>query len=259
MKTQKIFVINLLLLLFFSKCNNNITDSEQNEFSILPLEGKINFVISEFHFCNDSTCLPQTTLFLRTEHVYSNCNNSIESKLSIDKDEINLSIQGIIVPKIHFTAIGVASHSIKMNIKPGNYTFNVTYADKKDSYLLSVTDSSFHINGDEKSFTKPIYNDVWRYKENSFVYKCQKHSLNDSCDCSDFYDVLKSLDFIREFFYPPYGKSPYQTLSSYDYIMPLKYFFYNNESDFDSVAKELELFPNRDGIRLKNWLNINYH
>jgi len=259
MNYQSKIIIKLLFFFLLLENCNDIIDDKQEDFNIMPLEGVIKIFIEEFHHCYHSTCLPQITLFFRTENIYPNCNNSIELQLSIDKNEIYIDIQGILVPEIQLTAIGPASSSKIIEVKPGDYTIYITYAENKDTYLLTVTDSSFCIKEKTKTFTIFQYKNVWRYKVNSFVYKCQKYSTDDSCDCIDFYEIIKSMENIQEFHYPNNGISPYDDISNFfEYNMTPKYFLYNQEEDFDKIIDEATKFPNRGGIRLKSWLNKNY-
>ncbi len=260
----KQFIMMVLLIWLFARCE--ITESING--NMVSIEGNINFKLME-GYEDDMQTVPQIYLKMRTEKIYPCCNYPIESSLKIYGNKVNIQFFGIYIPEICLTALGPATSSIRLNIQSGRYNLYFKNVLSLDIYEVTVADASISIrqgDPDLNSFTNPDYELYWRYPMNSFVYMCGTTTEN-AWMCTDFLDTLKQEINLQEFNFPDYGQKCYPDSSTgHYYDMPAKYFYYENEEDFDKAGLILEsytqkkIIPNMGiGLSLRSWKNKKYY
>ncbi|GBD91811.1 hypothetical protein BMS3Abin04_02543 [bacterium BMS3Abin04] len=254
--TWFILIISIFLL---SSCEV----LENNNYTINPLDSKIDFRIIESYPNYEKPSQPQIYLQLKTEKKYPCMNYEIITNYQIKNRIITLEIPGIEEPNICLTAFGPAAGSIKLGNLSGIYELKINNNNNfSDSYNLLINDSLIILDGKETADTKPLINFYWRHPKNSFAYTCNIFQA-DSSLCKKFIDTLKTVINITEFKFPDYAVVPYAALgpgNSYD--INARYFYYESENEFDKIEEVMKVFkqnyfPNDEGVSLTviNWLN----
>lgn len=179
---------------------------------------------------------------------------------------ISIDLLGISVPEVCLTAFGPARSTSYLNISIEEYLVYFSYRGVTDKYVLTVFDSSLGINEETSRFTKPELKLFWRYPPNSFAYLCG--TMNEtSWICDDFLDTLLGAINLEEFQFSDSGRIPYPCSSSGSYYnMPVKYFYYEKEEDFDKAGEKLKSYTQNVvkpylgiGIELINWKNKKFY
>lgn len=231
-----------------------------------PIDGNIQFGISESYANYNLPSHPQIFLSLKTEKIYGCMNYQIANTITIKNGTVDVRISGITVPEICLTALGPATAKTSLDLPNGNYKLVLHSGTFSNSYNLSVTDRSISIDPSSYSETQPLYRLYWRYPPTSFVYVCGTLT-QDSTICTDFLDTLKSKMDLQEFVFPDSGKVPYPTASDgHYYDMPAKYFYYKNDAAFDKIGDimkeyKVKYLSNKTGygISIINWMNKSFY
>jgi len=231
-----------------------------------PINGKIQFSISESYEKYDVPSTPQIILSLKTEKIYGCMNYQIANTSTIKNGTVDVRISGVIIPEICLTALGPATAETRLDLPNGNYKLILHSGNFSNSYNLSIADRSISIDQSTYSETQPLYRLYWRYPPNSFVYMCGT-LLQDSTISTDFLDTLKSKIDLQEFVFPDSGKVPYPTASDgHYYDMPAKYFYYKSETDFDKIGNimkdyKAKYLSNKTGygISIVSWMNKSFY
>lgn len=134
-----------------------------------------------------------------------------------------------------------------------------------DAYDVSISSEKVSMTDLRSRFTTLEYDELFRYPENSFVYIC-KTSREMNYFYDDFLFELTSNIYLREHKFIGEGVLPYPD-SAYGYsnVNPVKYFIYQDESDFRKAGELLESFSSTyitpaDPVRISliNWKNEQY-
>jgi hypothetical protein len=233
--------------------------------NLQPIEGNIVFSIKEGYEHPYSVGEPRIMLKMVTEKIYPCYNWTIDSDVGVRDKSINVTLNGIYVPEICFTALGPATFSSFLDLPNGDYVLTFTAGEIKDKYTLTVTDDYIKLNELSSHFTIPEFKLFWRYPPNSFAYLCGTTNET-SWICEDFLDTLLSKIQLEEFYFPDSGEIPYPSSSmGHYYDMPARYFYYKNEADFDMAGEILRSYTQSVisqysgvGISLINWKNKQY-
>lgn len=250
------------LVMLSSGCNITHKTHVKQE----PIDGKVEFGISELYENYDVPSHPQIFLSLKTQKIYGCMNYQVANTTTIKNGTVDVRISGVIIPEICLTALGPATAKTNLNLPNGNYKLVLHSSNFSNSYNITVTDRSISIDPSSYPETQPLYRLYWRYPSNSFVYMCGTLT-QDSTICTDFLDTLKSKIDIQEFVFPDSGKIPYPRASDgHYYDMPAKYFYYKNETDFDKIGEimkgyKVKYLSNKTGygISVINWMNKSFY
>lgn len=257
--------LSVILVAFCSLCFVccNITDTSDGEIDLL--DGSVQFRIGESYSEPTTVEDPSLMLFMTTEEIYPCCNYSIASMLVKDESSIFVELLGVYKPDICMTAIGPADSRSKIALAPGNYSLSFSLDNLIDEYFVTVTDSSISVdgNGSFTATTKPL---VWRYPPRTFAYLCGT-TTETSWICSEFLDSLLVTGLFEEYQFPDSGSIPYpESSEGYYYNMPVAYFCYQQEADFETAGAILERYAKSTtkqhtgvGLSLINWRNKRYH
>ncbi len=252
-----LFFLTVFLLVFLG--------CEERDYEIIPLESKVLYSIQEGYDEPYTISEPRIMLSMVTEKIYPCFNWSIACEVYLIEDLILIEIIGIYVPEICFFAFGPATYNSFLDISNGEYLLYFTYKGIVDKYILTITDSSIAITEDTLHFTQPNFTLFWRYPPNSFAYLCGT-TIGAEWICEDFLDTLLSEVELEEFQFPDSGEISYPCSSmGHYYDMPAKYFFYQEEEDYDTAGEILEVYTHDVishysgvGISLINWRNKSY-
>jgi hypothetical protein len=256
---MKLLICLIAFCFILSGCD--IAEDEVNG-ELRNLDSNIIFEVKEQHEANHLISDPEIYLLMETEKEYECFNFSITSSLQITGNIIDVMIQGIYVPVVCLTAIGPATGRIKLDIPDGTYRLIIRSSAFADEYNLIISSSSVRIEEIISVNTKMEHSLYHRYPEKSFVYLCGT-TLEDTALCRMFIDTVTSVVSISQFEFPESGVIPYPLMSQgYQYNMPAKYFYYENESDYDRIEAIIKAFKDtyiRDkqgiGLSTTNWRN----
>ena len=231
-----------------------------------PIEGNIMFRIHEGYEHYDSIGEPGIMLSMETKKIYPCCNWLIKSGIAIHGNKILIYISGIYVPKICLTALGPATSESSLDISNGEYLLEFPFGPVTDIYNLIITNSYIKVTKVESHFTEPEFNLYRRYPSNSFVYLCGT-TTETSWICEDFLDTLLNRITLEEFQFPDSGRICYPCSSGGCYYeMPAKYFYYENEEDFEQAGEILKSYTvdvlgQYSGVEISliNWKNEKYY
>jgi len=252
-----------LTLISLSGCNLTSKSSLNTE----PLEGELQFSLSESYQNYSQPSKPDIFLSLQTKKIYGCYNYQVIHSINVNGAAISVNILGVALPgNICLTALGPAKAQTKLNLPNGDYHITLRSNDFSNDYTVSVTDSLIQIDKRSYSKTEPLYHLYWRHPEKSFVYACGTLT-QDSTICTDFIDTLKSKITLREFTFPGSGEIPYPTASDgHYYDMPARFFYYQNEEDFDKIESILKDYKEKYlkdktgyGISVTNWMNKSFY
>jgi hypothetical protein len=262
MKRKWVYFLFTIPILVHLNCK--IFDSSDEE--IKPIEGFIEFSVLEKHKEYDTVCEPNIMLSMATEKIYPCCNWSIISDVTLQNNQIFVTISGIYIPEICLTALGPATSRDFLDIPNGEYSLYLSYRNTVDRYTLSVTDSYIETYNITTQFTTPKFKLFWRYPINSFAYICGT-TTETSWAYEDFLDTLLSKIPLEEFLFPKSGRIPYpESGDGHNYDPPAKYFLYESEEDFDKAGEILEAYTKNVissnpgiSISLIGWNNKNFY
>lgn len=247
-------LLSVISFSIFLGCD--ILDPEKRE--LKPIEGNIIFNIQEGYQQQDAVSKPDIILKMVTEKIYLHFNHSIIADQFLGEDWILTDLQGISIPLILAPALGPARYSSFLDIPVGEYSVYFSYMCVTDRYLLTVTDSYIKVTEDAAQFTHPEFNLFWRYPPNSFVYLCRTTDET-AWIVEDFLDTLLGQINLERFQFPDTGEIPYPR--SYTNTIA-RYFFYENEEDFDRAGEILESYTqdvivHHPGVSISliNWKN----
>lgn len=262
---HKISILFLFLsFLPLSQCGI-IFGPESPGFTVLPIDGKIDFSIVEDYEDYEAIGEPFIKLSMVTEKHYGCLGYSINANINIVGNNVIVRIFGIKTPlgAACATAIGPAQFFDKLNLGGGEYDLLFYYKDNVDRYFLTVTDSSIQIKQDESEIMLLEQEIYWRYPENSFAYFFS--TRNDSVWLyEDFLDTLTTSLSLSEFQFPDYGQNSYQVAYwRYNTIdFPPRFFKYEQETEFEKVGEILKSYTenvigNSSSVSLTliNWKN----
>lgn len=270
------FTLSILALCvaIFLSCNISSTSdplTTSND-TYDPIEGKVFFHFREMFESSDEKEQPRITLILRTEKLYSHGGLEIASEMALEKNTINIKINGIKHQNVGTDAFTYARWKTFLDIPNGNYelTFSRNWNHPKrtaclDTCIVLVDEKSIRVKKTTQNFTDTDYDLYWRYPQNSFAYICGT-LVQDSCMCTVFLDSLKKIIDIEQFIFPNEGIKPYPLYSSgHYYDTPAQYFKYFDEQDYLKAGEFLknyskEVLKDYEGlsISLIGWNNVNY-
>ena len=260
--------ISILVVLFSLSCD--LLDPSSGK--MLPLEGNVNFFISEEHWIIEDGNIsfgfetePRIALSMRTEKIYMCGNYTIEAAMSVAGDDIFIDISGIIAPDICYCGCDVARAFIPLDIREGVHRLHISYGIVSDSYIFTVMPALVTVREEVSRFTAADCEIYWRYPQHSFASSCRMTGGISSI-CDDFFTMLTDEIALEEFRFPEYGQSPYYFYP--DEERAVKFFLYENDEDFDRAGEilnehksDIEERPMQPrlhqyiNIRLRNWKN----
>ncbi|MCH7783370.1 hypothetical protein IID62_09930, partial [candidate division KSB1 bacterium] len=241
---HKISILFLFLsFLPLSQCGI-IFGPESPGFTVLPIDGKIDFSIVEDYEDYEAIGEPFIKLSMVTEKHYGCLGYSINANINIVGNNVIVRIFGIKTPLgACATAISPAHFFDKLNLGGGKYNLLFFYKETVDSYYLTVTDSSIHVEQNKADFTSTKQEMYWRYPEKSFSYFS---GISDSSIIAyeDFLDTLTTNLPITEFQFPDFGKNPFENSNRGQHVVdfPSIYFKYENEEDFEKAGALLKSY-----------------
>ncbi len=257
---KEVFIYFLLFsfFTFFNGCEYLSSDAPVPQ----PLDGGLEFNISEYYDNPNVPGIPVLQLGMATRKIYGCVNYRINAETNISFNKIDVSVNGIEEPNICLTALGPATYGTILNIPDGSYQLTIHSVNFYSNFDISINDASIEITSKGDNQVQARYNLILRYPKNSFAYMCGSLP-EDSLICKNFLDTLKSKIDLQEFNFPPNGKIPFPTaVDGYYYNAPVKYFYYKTESDFNKISGILKDYKEnylKDktgyGIWIQSWLN----
>lgn len=251
-------VIILLFSFIALSCSKNedaYIDSIETDIDFMPVEIYNNSNVSEN---------PTLKLKLITRDKFPCHNYSLITTQSIEDNELIIRFEKISVPTICLTAIGPAISYIDLPEKINKVIFiNGNIIDK---YSIKIDKEKVSINIIENNFTSLLFNQTFRYPQNSFAYVSGTNT--DDTEIYDrFLEVLRENPNFTEFEFEGEGRIPYPTISDGHWVNHAsKYFLYTDYEEFQNLKLILENFSRENieensgaSISIYGWNNISFH
>jgi hypothetical protein len=265
---KKTIIASIFFSLFIA-CDI-LNDCKSTESCLDPIKDTILFQIIESYKTTDMKEIPKLELHLRSANIkkiYPCSNYRIVTDIKYYSQNINVELKGVDLPVNCDNGPSLASSQQFLNLDPGTYHLNFKFESLSDRHILTISDSSIQIESLSQNITRLNGKNIYfRYPHNSFAYLCRK-KLEDSTLCESFLDSLKNAIKISEFTFPSFGYYSYPKSSSDEmFITDVRYFYYENDKDFDLAGKILKdysktHFENGSGskIELQSWDNRRYY
>ncbi|WP_298248430.1 hypothetical protein [uncultured Christiangramia sp.] len=249
----------VILLISFIALSCSRDDDNLNS-----IESNVDFMPIEIYNNSNTSEDPDLKLKLITEEIFPCINYSLITSQSIEKNELIIRMEKISSPRICLTAIGPATSYIDLpeNIKELTFINGQTI----DKYSISINQEIISINRIESNFTKLLFDNTFRFPENSFAYVGGTNTDNTEI-YQAFLEVLLENPNFTQFNFEGQGRIPYPTYSDGHWVdQPSKYFKYTDYEEFENLESILKNFSNENieensGISLSiyGWDNISYH
>ncbi len=262
---KKISLLLLSFLIFGCTTNqeNSITNDDYSQyFSNNSIATTIKLMPEEIYSNYAIAQPPSLKLKFITTEIYPCINYSLITSQFINGNTLIVRFEGIENSVICLTAIGPATKSINLPLNINKLVLlNGTNVDKYD---VSIDNEKVLVNLIQSSFSQSLFENTFRYPENSFAYVCGTNTTNTQI-YNDFLNILLSNNTLTEIYFQGLGRIPYPTTTSGNWVNhPSRYFKYNNQSDFDALEPVLTVFKNQNvipnsgvTINLISWNNKN--
>ena len=260
-------IVLILVSIFSFGCSSNVDNLEDEYAQYInnhSIASEIQFMPEEVHTDYYVVQKPTLKLKLITKEFFPCINYSIVTSEFINDTELIVRLEEILNSGICATAIGPATKYIDL---PQNIN-KLTFINGKtiDKYSVTIDSQKVKITLIESSFTTSLYENTFRYPENSFAYVCGTNSTNTAI-YTDFLNILLANPSLKEISFQGEGRIPYPISTSGNWVNhKTKFFKYNNFSDFESLGQTLTNYKNGNitpnsgvTISLKSWNNLNHY
>ncbi len=239
MKKYRInFLLLLILSFFFFGC-----DSNDNNESLEPIDGKIFITVEEDFSSYEAIEEPKLYIKLRTEKVYPCFNYSIASDVKISGDRVLLNLYGIARPGICLTAFGPAHGIQRLEIPNSNFIFEIKANNLTDLYHLSVNEQIISLKEIDNIFTIDSLKTFYRTPENSFMlFYSPVYTIDSSDILNQLIDTIKSQVNLIEFTFPDSVNFIYKKYVGNSETRIAKYFTYQKEEDYNKIIDICDSF-----------------
>lgn len=252
LKVLRFLIYYFLIILLINSCNHPF-DIEYDETFTIKFSEKYNDI--------NLPSNPVIFLSVRTDSIYGTI-YALKSDIVIKANTILLKIMGFDSSRaVNLGIEGPRADSYMLDLQNGQYQLKIEYQDYSDEYYVNINSKSIEIESQYSSFTNPEYHTYWRYPPKSFMYH-SKTSNETEWISEQFLDTLSNMIKLKEFQFPSYGKICYSNSwnSSDIYNLNYRYFYYENETDFEKAGHLLLNYLNdslnvggRNRIYLLNW------
>jgi hypothetical protein len=258
---KKIVLILISILTFGCSSNEDNLEGEYAEYiNSNSIASEIQFMPEEVHADYYVVQKPTLRLKLITKELFPCINYGIVTSEFINGSELIVRFEEIVNSGVCATAIGPATKYIDL---PQNIN-KLTFINGKtiDQYSITIDSQKVKINLIESSFTTSLYDNTFRYPENSFAYICGTNTTNTNI-YTDFLNILLANPSLKEISFQGEGRIPYPISTSGNWVNhKTRFFKYNNFSDFESLGQTLTNYKNGNitpnsgvTIALESWNN----
>jgi hypothetical protein len=253
-----ILVIVILLLVTCDK------DPYKPETRIFPIESPILVEVYEGYYKSDSIGYPFPKLYSKTELIYPYLNCELTTEYNYQDSILHVNYINVFVYDVSVPGSGPATSETDLHFLENELNLSLNFEEYSDLYRITMTDTTISIFAESTSFSSPITNLYWRYKENSFVYLFKRIGRGYSYHYEEFINVVDDEIELVEFSYPDSGKIPYWQVEDWgEYPQtPPRFFTYESDEDFIQIGEILETYtlaniPWEANVRIKliNWKN----
>lgn len=261
---KKIVLLTLSILTLACSLNEDDLEDEYAQYiSTKSIASKIQFMPEEIHADYSVVEKPTLKLKLLTREIFPCINHSLITSEFINGAELIVRFEDVLYSEVCATALGPAIKYIDLPLTINKLTF--INGKTIDRYNVSIDGEKIKINLIKSSFTTSLYDNTFRYPENSFAFICGTNS-NNTRIYTDFLNILIANSSLIEIAFPNQGRIPYPVSSSGHYVNhKTRYFLYKNFSDFELLGQTLSNFatgniaPNSGvTIHLQSWNNSHH-
>jgi len=258
---KKITLILISIVTFGCSSNEDNSVDDYSQFiNSNSIASEIQFMPEEVFTDYSAVQNPSLKLKLITKEIFPCINYSIVITEFINGTELIVRFEKISTSVVCLTAIGPAVKYIDL---PQNIN-KLTFINGKtiDKYNVTIDSQKVKINLIESNFTSSLYDNTFRYPENSFAYICGTNTDN-TIIYNDFLNILLANASLEEIYFQGEGRIPYPISSSGNWVNhKTRFFKYKNYSDFESLGQTLTDFKNGNitpnngvTIALESWNN----
>jgi hypothetical protein len=261
---KKIILLLVSILIFGCSSNEDNLEVDYDQYiSANSIASEIQFMPEEIHSDYYVVQRPAPKLKLITKEIFPCINYSIGTSEFINGTELIIRFEKIVNPGVCLTLFGPATKYIDL---PQNIN-KLTFINGKsiDKYDITIDSQKVKINLIESHFTTSLYDNTFRYPENSFAYICGTNTTNTNI-YNDFLNILLANPSLKEISFQGEGRIPYPISTFGNRVNhKTRFFKYNNFSDFESLGQTLTNYKNGNitpdsgvTISLKSWNNSNH-
>lgn len=234
-------LIFLLLVVLIGSCESDDSDIVGDLF--LNVDDILHVGISEGNFSYLTNLPgPHNAISIVTDYIYPCCNFQIVVDEQSSDGVVSLEILSVYRPEICLTALGPASYIGLVDLENGETLLRITNGNVINEIELLVTDSLITLTPLSTSFISVGETEIWRYRENSFVYSCGTMEAS-AWMYAAFKDSILSVSGVEQFYYPETGSIPYPRYPMGHYVdHACLYFQYPHEESWNQVKEKLVLF-----------------
>lgn len=227
------------------------------------IDTEVKFMAEEVYLTNE-TQKPVLKLKLITTKVFPCINFGLSTTEFINDNELIVRFEKIIEPELCFTALGPATTYIELPENTSKVIFiNGSVIDK---YTIDINKQKISLTLIENNFTSSLYNNTFRFPENSFAYVCGTNTNNTNI-YTEFSAILdQNPNFIVHEFEGE-GRIPYPETSDGNWANhPSKYYKYSNFEEFSNLATILNEYSSENieensgvTISIYSWNNVQFY
>lgn len=207
---------------------------------------------------------PLIKLELTTDNYFPCYSYDVITSHSINNNELKIKIEGAVKYQDCISARDRATPYIDFAENINQLT--LINGKETDQYSINISDEKITIRPVKSSFTKPLFNVLFRIPENSFAFVGGTNTDN-SYIYDDFLSILQQNENFEEFEFKGDGRIPFPEASyGHKVNFPSRFFTYNDFEAFENLETTLQnymLETNTDNsgvvISIYGWNNINYY
>jgi len=222
--------------------------------------GPVDARFLESHECPPGGCEPVPTLRLQTELSYPSTPASLVYRLNRSAGDLSLLLAGVSVGP--FLMTGRAEADIPLPLTRGDCTLSVSWDTTSAEIEITLSDESILLRRSGAGELRLADTLVWRHPRGSFACRGGATAVH-AWLCDAFLDSLRAALPIVEFEFDTVGTVPFPAATtSHEVNMPVRYFRYAGEAQFDSAGAVLAAFSRQllidrgdCELQLVNWMD----
>lgn len=257
----KLSLIPVIIILLLVTCDK---DPYKPESRILPIESPILFKVYEGYERTDLVGYPFPKLYSETELTYPYLDCELTTEYNFQDSVLQVNYINVFIFDVSIHGSDPATSETNLHFLENELNLYLNFEEYSDLYRITLTDTTISIFAESTSFSSPITNLYWRYKENSFVCLFKRRGRVWSHHYEAFINAVEDEIELVEFSYPDSGRIPYWQVEEWgEYpLTPPRFYTYESDEDFARIGEILESYtlahiPWEANVHIKliNWKN----
>lgn len=268
-------VLILFLSIIFIGCSSNDDDLPNDDNS--PIEDDyseyitknsintdIDFMPVETYSTPNTAEVPSLQLKISTTKIFPCANYILVTSEFTNENELIIRFDEILEPEVCLTATGPAISYIDL-LENINKIILIN-GDTIDKYSVEITQGKVSITLIESNFTSSLYDNTFRYPENSFAYRCGTNTTN-TYIYEDFLTIIEQNPNFTEFEFEGEGRIPYPESTEGNWVNhPSRFFKYTDYGEFENLENVLSDYSTENieensgvSISIIGWNNVKFY